>query len=200
MRWLNKRSFGTLLVLSVLTLFLAAACTGSEGDRGSEGPAGSKGDTGAQGAKGDKGDKGDNGARGDTGAKGDTGATGATGDTGPAGPTIPTSIVVVPVGTVTTAQPAMVLGGADNEVKIVVYGSGFPAGEFVSVALIGADGEETVLTRSSGDSAVNASGAFTGQFSAPATKVVDPGVYTVNVATGPSGIQASAPLVVVLTK
>ena len=34
MRWLNKRSLGTLLVLSVITLFLAVACTGPTGITG----------------------------------------------------------------------------------------------------------------------------------------------------------------------
>ena len=199
MRWLNKRPFGTLLVLSVLTLFLAAACTGAEGDRGAQGSEGSKGDTGVQGLKGDTGTKGDRGSQGARGSTGATGAIGAKGDTGSAGPTVPASIVVVPAGVDNADQPAVVLGGSDNVVKIVVYGSGFTSGNVISVALIDLEGEEIVLTRSSGDALVTESRAFMGQFNA-ANMVIDPGLYTVNVTTAPSGIQASAPLWVAESK
>ena len=54
MHWISNRSGGTLLVLSIVLLLLATACSaGAVGDRGATGAAGATGPRGAVGSQGD---------------------------------------------------------------------------------------------------------------------------------------------------
>jgi len=220
MRWLSKRSFGTLLIVSILTLFLAAACAGPEGDiglqgpegpqgpqgepgdRGPEGPQGSQGSQGLQGPQGDIGPMGPPGYDGWAGAKGDTGPQGPQGIQGPAGPTVPASIIVVPKGETAATQPAVVEEGEDKP-ELVIYGSGFPADNQILVTLYTEQGS-FLLDVIGGDILVGDSGAFNAEFGWTSVKrsglpplIFEPGVHTVTATAGPSGISASTALIIV---
>ncbi len=203
MQLLNRRPLFTVLVLSIITLFLAAACTGPEGTTGSQGSSGAAGAAGPQGPAGPAGAVGASGSRGGQGA---TGATGATGDTGPAGPTVPISLVVVPTsatGVSTGGLPAVVIVENDGP-KFTIYATGFPAGDLVTVEL-SVDASTSYIMRriaSGSDYEVRGSGAYMAKFQGPRqlTPNVPAGLYTVTATAGPSGVSATAPLLVVLTK
>ncbi len=210
MRWFSKRSLTTLFVVSILALFLAAACTGPEGDSGSSGTkgdtgsAGAKGDTGSAGAAGSAGGKGDTGS---AGATGDTGSAGATGDTGPAGPTVPVTIIAIPKGETSSTQPA-VIEMASRAPELEIYGSGFPVGDLIFAQAIFADGASAALERRSGDTTVSGAGTFhwTVRATVTATRssgpalVVGPGPVTIRVTAAPSGVQATTVVVMVEAK
>ena len=197
MRLLNRRPLVTVLVLSIVTLFLAAACAGPEGTTG---PQGATGATGAAGPAGAAGATGSAGAKGDKGAQGDKGAKG---DTGPAGPTMPVSLAVVPTGESSGSQPAVIVVGA-GEPKITVYASGLPAGDLITVELVVDDTLSYLMSRisSGSDSAVRASGAYMAKFQAPTklTPNVPAGLYTIRLTAGPSGIAVSAAVLLVTSK
>ncbi len=194
MGWLNKRAIATFVVLSIVTLFLAAACTGKVGETGPAGAQGPQGAAGAAGAQGPQGPKGDTGAKGATGEKGAAGAV---------GPTLGLGLIAIPTGTdLGTAQPAVILTGKQQP-KVTIYGSGFPAGDLYTVELVIDDKTSYIMVLVSGsDPSIRKSGAFTGKFQAPANLPADiaAGVYQLRVTAGPSGVSATVPVVMVVKK
>ena len=176
MRWHKNRQLGILVLFSIITLFLVAACQGSDGDQGSSGP---KGDPGAPGALGAQGDIGPQGEKGDAGSRGGAGSGGSAGPTGDPGEATSAAIVLVS-NSVSTTNPAF-----------QVWGSGFTNGDSYSAQIW--DGANPVnLTHTSSEAVtVNSDGALGGSWSTS----VSAGLYTVAV-TDASGIMATAPLVV----
>ena len=176
MRWHKNRRLGILVLFSVITLFLVAACTGSDGDAGLSGL---KGDPGAPGAAGSAGDVGPQGAKGAAGPRGGAGSGGSEGPKGDPGATTSAAIVLVS-DSVTTTNPAF-----------EVWGSGFTAGDSYT-AQIWDSGNQVGLTHTSSEAVtVNSDGAIGGSWSTS----ISPGLYTVAV-TDASGVMATAPLVV----
>ena len=196
-----------LILLSMLSVLALAACTGEDGAQGlqgSQGPAGVAGDSGSAGPQGPAGSSGGTGPKGSTGAQGPegpagrTGAAGAAGSDGAAGatgsrgssgfsgpPGQPGEAAVSPYASVVAAL--VETGGTTT-----VWGSGFTAGESISLAAGPASGGSDVVL---GSATANASGAFT----ADVTVDLSPGVYSLW-AIGDGGSQASGPLAVVAEK
>ena len=175
MRWHKNRQMG-ILVLSVITLFLVAACQGADGD---DGLPGLKGDPGVPGAAGSAGDVGPEGEKGDAGPRGNPGTAGSEGAKGDPGAATSAAIVLVS-GSVTTTNPVF-----------QVWGSGFTSGESYT-AQIWDRGNQVNLTHTSSEAVtVNSDGAIGGSWSTSASS----GLYTIAV-TDARGITATAPLVV----
>ena len=190
MSWPKKRSVGILLLLSLVTLFLAAACQGSDGPSGPPGP---KGDPGAPGLPGNAGLPGNPGDPGNPGSVGIPGPQGVTGSEGPAGGLAPASapsIVLIPV---------VIEGTGDAEFE--VRGSGFTPGEPYEVWVV-QDGEIFVpANRGGGELEVNENGAFSSTWRGSTRRrgsglLDSPGLVSI-VARDINGLQAAAPLSVV---
>ncbi len=203
MRWVNRRPLVTVLILSIVVLFLATACAGATGPAG---PAGEKGAAGVAGPAGPAGAAGAKGATGDTGPKGAQGDKGVAGPVGPAGPTVPVSLVVAPTastGASTATQPPVIVAAAD-EPKITVFASGFPAGDLVTVELVIDDKTTYIMAvvAAGSDTQIRKSGTFTAKYQPPAglTPFIPAGLYTVRLTAGPSGLSASAPVLLVVSK
>ena len=198
MRLANKRTFLTLLVVSVLALFVAAAC-GSEGDQGSQGPQGAQGGQGSQGPQGAQGDQGPQGPQGAQGGQGPQGPQGPQGDQGPQGPqgpqgeTLPLNIILAAAGDKTSDQPLVI--SPDGPVHVIVYGSGFNEGEELRVELVGSNGLVIAgFSRVEGLNFVGLAGAFSSTWTT-ASPVAE-GLYSVEVTSMPSNTKASSALVV----
>ena len=176
MRWHKNRRPGILVLFSIITLFLVAACQGSDGDQGLTGL---KGDPGAPGAPGAQGDIGPQGDKGDSGSRGGAGTEGSEGPTGDSAEATSAAIVLVS-NSVSTTNPVF-----------QVWGSGFTAGDSYSAQIW--DGANPVnLTHTSSEAVtVGSDGAIGGSWSTS----VSAGLYTVAV-TDASGVMATAPLVV----
>ena len=176
MRWHKNRRLGILVLFSIITLFLVAACQGTDGDPGLTG---SKGDPGAPGTAGSAADVGPQGEKGDPGPIGGTGSGGQEGPVGDPGATT-TAAIALESDSVTTTNPTF-----------QVWGSGFTAGDSYT-AQIWDEGNQIDLTHTSSEAVtVNSDGAIGGTWSAS----VSAGLYTIAV-TDASGIMATAPLVV----
>ena len=206
MRLLNRRPLFTVLVLSIVTLLLTAACAGPSGSAGSAGLPGLPGVPGGEGIQGPSGQTGPAGLPGSSGSSGATGPAGASGNTGPAGPTVPASIIVVNSDADATAsQPAVIVVGEDQP-KFTVYGAGFPANTLgFIVELTTADTTYIMQRISTGsDTVIRPSLTYKASFQAPkglkGTPHIVAGLYTVTVTAGPSGVQASAPVMLVESK
>ena len=188
------------LGLSVLGLFLTAACAGADGDpgqRGETGPAGVAGPAGtdgADGAVGADGADGPRGALGATGATGPAGADGADGADGAAGNDAASSEAA--------AMISLAEGYVTGQESVTVWLSGFLRRDNVSAVIVEAFGPGNDYVMGTGT--VNPSGALAltvGSADRPAVPAdIEPGIYTVRV-TGervPSGVsgpsKASAPL------
>ncbi len=192
MRLAKKSTFLTLLVVSVLTLFVAAAC-GSEGARGSQGPQGAQGGQGSQGPQGAQGPQGDQGPQGPQGAQGPQGDQGPQGSQGYQGETLPLNIILAAPGDNTSDQPLVV--SPDNPVHVVVYGSGFNEGEELRVELVASNGLVIAnFSRVEGSNFVGLAGAFESEW-ATASPLAE-GLYSIEVTAMPSNTKASAPLIV----
>ena len=194
MRRLSTRNLGTLLIVTVLSLFLLGACTGPSGDDGTKGDQGQKGDAGAKGDRGDQGAKGDTGATGVQGAAGSEGEQGHDGEQGPAGPTIPAAIVLVPVGETSALQPLSVETGSRSP-KMEIYGSGFPAGDLVFGEIVVPEGSAMPLQRRGGEAVASGAGTFRIEVRLGNRATLAAGLYTIRV-TGMSGVEASALLII----
>ena len=193
MSWPKKRSVRILLLLSLVTLFLAAACQGSDGPGGPPGP---KGDPGAAGLPGNPGAAGNPGDPGNPGSAGILGPQGATGPEGPAGDPVPASapgIVLIP-GVIEAT------GSADFEVR----GSGFTPGEPYEVWVV-VDGEVFYpANRGGGELEVNENGALSSSWRGSTRRrrsglLDSPGLFSI-VARDAAGLQAAAPLTVVASE
>ena len=171
MRLQNRRSIASLLALSAVVLFLTAACAGSAGE------------TGAKGA---------------TGATGASGAAGATGATGAAGAVLGfgAAIVLAPADDTSSSQPVSV-ESSNSQPNVVIFGSGFPAGEFLSFYM-NYQGVTVFLIRRSGDQFPSADGTFQTEVR-PSTAgkrfTPEAGMYTITVVSE-SGARASAPVLI----
>ena len=196
MRLPFKKTYGTVLTIAVATMLLATAC-GTEGPKGPQGTKGSGGDAGTTGAKGQQGDRGAQGAQGAQGPQGETGPTGDPGTQGETGDTAPTKIVLVPVDETTSQQPATVDQGS-REPQVIIYGSGFPAGDIIIPELIDATGFANTMAILDGDKIVTDAGTFKSKVRVNAARTLDPGVYTLTV-TSLSGVRAAAPVIVAAT-
>ena len=109
MHRLNGRSFGTLLVLSLVTLLLAAACQGNAGGQGSAGP---PGDPGLPGLPGEPGNSGASGSAGNPGPQGPQGPVGLQGPAGSPANATAASITLDPFSIeLLDAAPEAVCGG-----------------------------------------------------------------------------------------
>jgi len=196
MRLPFKKTYWTLLTVAVATMLLATAC-GAEGPKGPQGGKGLVGNAGTQGDKGQDGNKGPQGQPGAQGVQGPQGEKGPTGDPGPQGEpgaTAPTKIVLVPVGDTTSAQPATVNQGS-REPQVIIYGSGFPAGDIIIPELIDSSGFANTMAIRGGDKIVTKAGTFQSEVRVNASRTLDPGVYTLTV-TSLSGIRGAAPVVI----
>lgn len=196
MRLPFKKTYWTVLTIAVATMLLATAC-GTEGPKGPQGTKGSGGDAGTTGDKGQQGDRGAQGAQGAQGPQGETGPTGDPGTQGETGDTAPTKIVLVPVDETTSQQPATVDQGS-REPQVIIYGSGFPAGDIIIPELIDATGFANTMAIRDGDKIVTDAGTFKSQVRVNASRTLDPGVYTLTV-TSLSGVRAAAPVIVAAT-
>jgi hypothetical protein len=199
-RWLSKRPFGTLIVFSFVLLFLTAACSGPQGAQGQQGGAGGTGATGAPGSQGSGGSSGSDGAAGAAGSTGPTGPTGLNGMPGPRGTTgtdgetLPVSIIIVPAGEDTAEQPVNIDVSVNPRPELTIIGAGFNGGEIISVNIITATGE-SIMQFSGGGHFTQTGGAFSSNWRTNSDLAV--GVYTIEVTASPSGVKASAPLVMV---
>ncbi|MBI4200279.1 MAG: hypothetical protein HY535_07390 [Chloroflexi bacterium] len=176
MRWMTKGTRGAFLVLSILALFLLAACQGPEGKQGNPGPQGAPGAPGAPGA------------RGADGAAGPRGLEGPRGPVGPAGP------AANPVFASVRVDPAVVEPLTDFAVR----GSGFTPGQAYIVEIT--SGDSTLIPGlRAGTLEVNANGAFESTWRAGvgdgARTPIASAAYTL-VVRDAKGLVASSPLVV----
>jgi len=193
----NRRSITSLLALSVVVLFLTAACAGAAGQTGPQGEAGLPGLSGLPGLPGLDGATGAKGAAG-AGATGATGAAGAAGATGAAGAVLGlgAAIVLAPADDTSSSQP-VVVESSDSQPNVVIYGSGFPAGEFLSTYM-NYQGVTVFMKRLDGDQFPSADGTFQTEMK-PSTAgkrfTPLPGLYTIHVVSE-SGARASAPVLI----
>jgi len=178
MRLQNRRFIASLLALSVVVLFLTAACSGPAGATGAKGTAGAAGAAGASGA---------------TGATGAAGAAGAVLGLG-------ASIVLAPAGGAASGQP-VTLASSNSQPNVVIFGSGFPADEFLSTYLH-YQGVTVFMKRLDGDQFPSADGTFQTEMK-PSTAgkrfTPVPGLYTITVVSE-SGARASAPVLITAAK
>ena len=196
--WKNKRSMRFLIIASLLTLFVAAACTeGAQGPPGSKGGPGDPGLPGNPGAAGLPGDPGNPGSTGPQGPVGSTGPQGSAGD-----PAVATAASIV-------LEETVIVPCADRRSRCragggryTVLGAGFTPGEPFTLSII-AKGLESfaVLQNPSSprDLVVTPNGTFTETWIAAAGRRgelhLPSGVYTVIGEDG-VGVRASALLIV----
>jgi len=175
-------------IATIMSIALLAACAGPAGEAGAAGAAGAQGPAGSAGAQGQQG------APGAAGAAGATGADGAKGDTGPQ---TGASVIVIASGLEQGEIPPVLTAGT-SQPKVQVYGSGFPAGEFLIIEMINERGG-IALKNKGGDDAVAANGTFATKMerekkNADATPA---GLYSVCATASPSLVSACAPIIIV---
>ena len=177
-------------------MFLFILACGSDGPTGAQGVAGPQGSQGGPGPQGAQGPQGPQGAAGSDGAAGAAGADGAKGEVGD---TLPVSIVATVVdenGDVSNLQPVIV-APAQYSQQIVIYGSGFPAGEVFLAEAIGPSGLQSALVRRNDtDFTIRDNGTFKQEVRTANPITLDAGLYSI-VITTESGITASTPLLIV---
>ena len=181
-------------IATIMSIALLAACAGPAGEAGAAGAAGAQGPAGSAGAQGPQGAPGAAGAAGAAGADGAEGAAGAKGDTGPQ---TGASVIVIASGLEQGEIPPVLTAGT-SQPKVQVYGSGFPAGEFLIIEMINERGG-IALKNKGGDDAVAANGTFATKMerekkNADATPA---GLYSVCATASPSLVSACAPIIIV---
>ena len=186
----NKQRLVALSLVSSLFLFILAC--------GSEGPTGAQGIPGPQGSQGGPGPQGAAGPQGIAGAAGAAGADGADGAKGEVGDTLPVSIIATLIdenGDVSNLQPVIV-EPAQYQPQVVIYGSGFPAGEVFLAEAIGPSGLQSALSRrNETDFTIRANGTFKQEVRTANPLTLEAGLYSI-VVTTESGITASTPLLI----
>ena len=175
-------------IATIMSIALLAACAGPSGEAGAPGAAGAQGPAGSAGAQGPQGQPGTN------GQDGADGAAGAKGDTGPH---TGASVIVIASGLEQGEIPPVLTAGT-SQPKVQVYGSGFPAGEFLIIEMINERGG-IALKNKGGDDAVAANGTFATKMerekkNADATPA---GLYSVCATASPSLVSACAPIIIV---
>ena len=187
----NKQRLVALSLVSSLFLFILAC--------GSEGPTGAQGIAGPQGSQGGPGPQGAAGPQGIAGAAGAAGADGADGAKVEVGDTLPVSIIATLIdenGDVSNLQPVIV-EPAQYQPQVVIYGSGFPAGEVFLAEAIGPSGLQSALSRrNETDFTIRANGTFNQEVRTANPLTLEAGLYSI-VVTTESGITASTPLLIV---
>ncbi len=178
-------------IATIMSVALLAACAGPAGETGAAGPAGAQGSAGAPGAAGAQG------PAGPAGAAGADGADGAQGEKGDTGPQTGASVIVIASGLEQGEVPPVLTAGT-SQPKVQVYGSGFPAGEFLIIEMINERGG-IALKNKGGDDTVAANGTFATKMerekkNADATPA---GLYSVCATASPSLVSACAPIVIV---
>jgi hypothetical protein len=178
-------------IATIMSIALLAACAGPAGDTGAAGAAGAQGAAGAAGAAGAQG------AAGADGAAGKDGAAGADGAKGETGPQTGASVIVIASGEEQGEVPPVLTAGT-SQPKVQVYGSGFPAGEFLIIEMFNERGG-IALKNKGGDDAVAANGTFATKMerekkNADATPA---GLYSVCATASPSLVSACAPIVII---
>tara|TARA_Y100001970_G_scaffold68799_1_gene87773 strand:+ start:561 stop:1154 length:594 start_codon:yes stop_codon:yes gene_type:complete len=190
----NKQRLVALSLVSSLFLFILAC--GSDGPTGAQGVAGPQGSQGGPGPQGAAGPQGPQGA---AGADGAAGAAGADGPKGEVGDTLPVSIVATVVdenGDTSNLQP-VIIEPAQYQPNVVIYGSGFPAGEVFLAEAIGPSGLQSALVRRNDtDFTIRDNGTFKQEVRTANPLTLDAGLYSI-VVTTQSGITASTPLLIV---
>lgn len=202
-RWFKRRSFGKLVISSLILLLAAAACEGSSGSGGPAGPKGDPGLPGNPGAAGLPGEPGNPGNPGPSGASGSAGPLGPKGD--PAAATA-ASITLDPMTLALEVGSVPGFAGLSyfwDTSDFSVYGSGFTPGGPYILKLIWAGNEFLLQQRDDSELTVTDNGAFSSKWRyhlplKDETKLAG-GVYTILVQDG-SGIKATAPLVVIEEK
>ena len=175
-RSLTRRSISVLIVLSFVSLFVAA-CKGDDGSVGSVGP---KGDTGPAGSSGASGGPGPQGPQGDTGSRGPEGASGAQGPQG--------DPAVATVASLTIGSSSVAVGE-----DFSLNGSGFTPGSAYTAMLLVSGQERSFIHVDSGPLVINNSGAFDSKWRYASTTPA--GVYTL-IVTDEQGGAATAPFVI----
>jgi len=196
--WQSKRFLRFLIVPSLLTLFVAAAC--AEGVQGPLGPKGAPGDSGLPGNSGAAGFPGEPGNPGPAGPQGPEGPAGAQGSAGDSAVATAASIVLENTVVVPCAdgRSRCRAGGG----RYTVVGAGFTPGEPFTLSII-TNGLETFAVledpQSPRDLVVTANGTFTETWIAAIGRRgelhLPSGMYTL-IAEDGAGIKASALLVV----
>jgi len=102
------------------------------------------------------------------------------------------------MGQTSAGQPAVVEAGS-RKPQITIYGSGFPPGDIISADVLAPEGEY-LLDFLGGNQVVSDAGTFESSWRASKRADVSEGLHTVRVLAGPSGAQASAPLIVTAPK
>jgi len=192
---LNSRKAFYLLTVSIVALFLAAACA-SPGAQGPAGPKGAPGDPGLPGNPGSAGLPGDPGNPGATGPQGPQGATGPQGPQGDPATSSASSLVIPATEVIACSGKRCKSGG-----KFEMRGAGFTPGSPVIIEVnIGGLTFFPVLSSDATDIYANDNGAFNGTWKAASGRRAETamavGTYTV-IASDADGNQASAVLNVV---
>ena len=196
--WQSKRSLRFLIIASLLTLFVAAAC--AEGAQGPSGPKGGPGDPGLPGNPGAAGLPGDPGNPGPTGPQGPVGPTGAQGSAGDPAVATAASIVLEETVIVPCAdrRSRCRAGGG----RYTVLGAGFTPGEPFTLSIIAKGLESFAVLENPSDPrdlVISPNGTFTETWIAAAGRRgelhLPSGVYTVIGEDG-VGLRASALLIV----
>lgn len=197
--WQNKRSLRFLLIASLLTLFVAAAC--AEGAQGPSGSKGGPGDPGLPGNPGAAGLPGDPGNPGPTGPQGPVGPEGAQGPAGDLAVATAASIVLEET-VIAPCSPARSRCRSGSDGRYTVLGAGFTPGEPFTLSIIAKGLESFAVLENPSDPrdlVITPNGTFTETWIAAAGRRgelhLPSGVYTVIGEDG-AGIRASALLIV----
>jgi len=178
-------------IATIMSIAILAACAGPAGETGSSGAAGTQGPAGTAGAAGAQG------VAGAAGATGSDGAAGADGAKGETGPQTGASVIVIASGEEQGEVPPVLTAGT-SQPKVQVYGSGFPAGEFLIIEMFNERGG-IALKNKGGDDMVATNGTFATKMerekkNADATPA---GLYSVCATASPSLVSACAPIVII---
>jgi len=190
MHWFHKRPLRALLTVSLITLFLVAACAGTPGGVGTVGP---KGDPGLPGISGNPGNPGSPGTPGNSGPEGKAGIAGIQ---GPKGDTANATTAAVVVG----ADAVVVAEGRTAGEGFTLLGGNFTPGETYLVKLEWKGTAYFLDQVDDSDLKISANGAFASKWRWPSPRLavnqIPAGVYTIRV-TDDSGTAATAPVVFV---
>jgi hypothetical protein len=178
-------------IATIMSIALLAACAGPSGGQGAQGASGAQGNAGPTGSQGAAG------ASGASGSDGATGADGAAGAKGDTGPQTGAAIIVIASGEDQQGSVPAILTAGTSQPKVQVYGSGFPAGEFLIIEMMNERGG-IALKNKGGDEIVGANGSFSAKLERE-KKNANPtpaGLYSICATASPSLVIACSPIVI----